>query len=115
MRVPAVFLLMGMLAGNAAAEQLPPAPQKLMWCSSALFWLGMDASDAGQEAEADQYLNWSTDLSNRFVDVMRAEGQSDAAIQGLMDDLDAAAIAELGTPEARFDITECPALAEELR
>ena len=41
------------LAATPPAAYVPPEADRLLWCGNAFYWLGIDASDAGNDKEAD--------------------------------------------------------------
>ena len=94
----------------AAAVDVPPLADQLLWCSSAFYWLSASASDAGDSVEADQYNSWSDLLAAQGHDLLVAAGLDEAAISTRMDDFDSSVAAELGTDKARFDVRRCPEL-----
>ena len=110
---PALLLLFGLVAlvpGAAAAQQISEAADKVLWCGSAFFWLATNASDSGDEAEAEQYQTWSDALMAKGVALLKSDKLDANAIEHVVDAYDNAVVAELGTPRARHDVTTCPAL-----
>ena len=114
MRAVAVGLMIaGMMATAAAAEELSPATDRLLWCSSAMYWLAADASDAGEDGEASQYEAWSDDLAARADLMLEAEGRTEVEITTLRDDYDNRVLNEMGQTGAKYDVTACPDLASQ--
>lgn len=104
-------LIAGLMAGNALAEDVLPATDRLLWCSSAMYWLAADAFDAGEDEEAAQYEGWSDDLAARADLLLESEGRTEAEITTIRDEYDNRVLAEMGAPDARHDVTACPDLA----
>ncbi len=50
----AVLLVLTALPAQAVPVA-PPEADRLLWCGNAFYWLGIDASDAGNDREADEY------------------------------------------------------------
>jgi hypothetical protein len=111
LRIAAGLLIAGLMAGSALAEEISPATDRLLWCSSAMYWLAADAFDAGEDEEAGQYEGWSDDLAARADLMLQSEGRSDVEITTIRDDYDNRVLAEMGTPGAKHDVTACPDLA----
>ena len=105
------LLIVGLLSGTAAAEDMSPAADRLLWCSSAMFWLASDAYDSGEDAEGDQYQAWSDELGARADLMLEAEGRSDVEITTIRDGYDNRVLGEMGTAGAKYDVTACPDLA----
>ena len=106
-------ILLGLLlSGIAGAAELSPEADRILWCGSAFYWLGTDASDAGEDAEADQYFTWSDTLLLRATDLLDAAGFEDAAAAGLVERYDAEVVDQMGKPGARYDVTRCTELVE---
>jgi hypothetical protein len=105
------LLLMVAPAGTAPAAELSPAADRLLWCSSALYWLSADAYDAGNDDEGDQYEAWSENLGSRADLMLQSEGRDEGAITAIRDDYDNRVVGEMGKPGAKYDVTACPDLA----
>ncbi|WP_374620360.1 hypothetical protein [Devosia sp.] len=104
-------ILLGLLlSGVAGAAELPPEADRILWCGSAFYWLGNDASDAGEDAEADQFFTWADTLLLQATDLMDAAGIDDAAASDLVERYDAEVVDQMGKPEARHDVTACTEL-----
>lgn len=106
----AVAAAIGLLPMAATAAELPPEADRVLWCGSAFYWLAVDASDAGEEAESDLYLTWADTLLARATDLLAAAGFDPDAIDASVEASDTAVVAELDTPTARYDVTTCPEL-----
>lgn len=112
MRTLLAALLTASLATGAGAEdKLSDLADRLLWCGSAMYWLSVDAYDAGENEDGDQYDAWSTNLADRATLMLEAEGRDEAAIAALRDDYDARVVGEMGKPGAKYDVTTCPDLA----
>ena len=109
-RLGAALVLIGLLGHPVQAEELSAAADRLLWCGSAFYWLSTDAYDSGEDAEAKQYEAWSDELGERADMMLEAEGKDDAAITAIRDDYDNRVVAELGKPDAKYDVTACPDL-----
>lgn len=107
------LMIAGMMATAVSAEELSPATDRLLWCSSAMYWLAADASDAGEDEEASQYEAWSDDLASRADLMLEAEGRSEVEITTLRDDYDNRVLNEMGGAGAKYDVTACPDLASQ--
>lgn len=107
--VAALALAVG-LASPAVAAEVPKSAEHLLWCASAYYWLSADASDAGNEAEADRYAGWSDAIMGLVVEQLKDAAFGDEAIAETIDASDAAVVEELGTPGARYDVAGCEAL-----
>lgn len=97
-------------ASGAAAQSITLEADKVLWCGSAFYWLAVDASDAGEDPEADQFGAWSEQLLARAVTLLRLDQLSDAQIGHISAAYDRAVLAELGTDKARHDVATCPEL-----
>ena len=95
------------LWGVAHAQELSAEVDKTLWCGSAFFWLGSNALDSGAIIEAKEYDEASNYLMNRSVELLKLDGLDTAAIEHVMDAYDNAVVAELGTADARHDVTTC--------
>lgn len=104
-----VLLLASTLGALAAA----PTSDELLWCSSAFYWLATDAYDSGEEEEATSYEAWSEQLLQRGEALLAADGLAKAKIEEIVEGYAELTLNEMGTPEARYDVTTCPALLEE--
>lgn len=105
------LLITTLLAGPAPAQDLSPAADRLLWCSSAMYWLASDAFDSGDDTEGDQYQAWSDDLAARADLLLEADGRSDAEITTIRDGYDSRVLGEMGSDEAKYDVAACPDLA----
>jgi len=111
------LVLIGMLAGTSAlaaqvAVEVPAEADRVLWCGSAFYWLAADASDAGENAEADQYGLWSDTLMAQGIDLLAAPGFDQEAIDAAIESFDTTVVEEMGTPTARYDVTACPELVD---
>jgi len=95
---------------GAAAQSITLEADKVLWCGSAFYWLAVDASDAGEDVEADQYGAWSEQLMAKAVALLRLDALSNAQIEHISTAYDKAVLAELGTDKARHDVATCPEL-----
>lgn len=97
-------------ASTAGAQSITLEADRVLWCGSAFYWLAIDASDAGEDVEADQYGTWSEQLMAKGVALLRLDQLSDAQIEHISAAYDKAVLAELGTDKARHDVAACPDL-----
>ena len=109
-RLALLFGLVALVPGCAAAQQVSEEADKVLWCGSAFFWLATNASDSGDEAEAEQYQTWSDALMATGVALLKADKLDANAIEHIVDSYDNAVVAELGTPQSRYDVSTCPEL-----
>lgn len=109
-RLVSALALIAIGASGAAAQSITLEADKTLWCGSAFYWLAVDASDAGEDAEADQYGKWSEELMAKAVALLRLDALTDAQIEHISAAYDKAVLAELGTDKARHDVTTCPEL-----
>jgi hypothetical protein len=94
-----------------AEAQLAPEIDKTLWCASAFFWLSADADDSGNDAEAEMYSRWSGRLITDGTAALTAAGFGADVIEQTIAFYDDAVLTELGTPASRFNVEDCPALA----
>ena len=109
----ALLVVVGLVAlvpTAAVAQQVSEEADKVLWCGSAFFWLATNASDSGEEAEAEQYQTWSDALMAKGVALLKSDKLDANAIEHVVDSYDNAVVAELGTPQSRYDVTSCPEL-----
>jgi len=99
-----------LLPGPATAREVPKGAEQLLWCGSAYYWLSADASDAGNDAEADQYASWSDAIMLVVVDQMKAAAFTEQDIADTIDASDNKVVDELGTPNAPYDVAACEGL-----
>jgi hypothetical protein len=111
MRIAVGLLIAGLMTAPTVAEELSPVTDRLLWCSSAMYWLAADAYDAAEDVEAEQYETWSDDLAGRAILLLEADGKDDAAILAIREQYDGTVLGEMGQPGARYDVTTCPDLA----
>ena len=107
------FLAIGAAAAAGAqtiTQTITLATDKVLWCSSAFYWLSMDASEAEDYADADRYLAWSDELMARGTGLLRADRFSEPQIQQIVETYDEEGLEELGTDTARHDVATCPEL-----
>lgn len=109
-RLVSALALIAIGASDAGAQSITLEADKVLWCGSAFYWLAIDASDAGEDAEADQYGAWSEQLMAKAVSLLRLDQLSDAQIAHISAAYDKAVLAELGTDKARHDVATCPEL-----
>lgn len=109
-RLVSALAVVAIGAGGASAQSITLEADKVLWCGSAFYWLAVDASDAGEDVEADQYGAWSEQLMARGVALLREDQLSDAQIEHISAAYDKAVLAELGTDKARHDVATCPEL-----
>ena len=109
-RLLAVLAFVAIGTSGAGAQSITLEADKVLWCGSAFYWLAVDASDAGEDAEADRYGAWSEQLMARAVVLLRLDQLSDAQIEHVSAAYDKAVLAELGTTKARHDVATCPEL-----
>jgi hypothetical protein len=104
------LVLIGLACHPATAVEVSGAADRLLWCSSAFYWLSADAYDAGNDAEGDQYEAWSDDLGSRADLMLESEGKAEAEIEQIRNDYDLKVLDEMGKPGAKYDVTTCPDL-----
>jgi hypothetical protein len=95
----------------ALAEDVDPATDRLLWCSSAFYWLAGNAYDSGASAEGRQYEEWSGDLMEKGIAALRAAGKSDDEIETVVEGYDARVLDQIGLADAPYEVTACPDLA----
>ena len=106
----ALLLGLGAVPAQAAAG-VPPEAERLLWCGNAFYWLAADASDSGEETEAEQYQGWSDQLLDRAATLLAATGLDAPATDDLIETYADRALEEMATPKAPYDVTTlCPML-----
>lgn len=95
---------------SAGAQSITLEADRVLWCGSAFYWLAVDAADAGEDAEADQFGAWSEQLMAKSVELLRLDQLSNAQIEHIATAYDKAVLSELGTDKARHDVATCPEL-----
>jgi hypothetical protein len=99
------------LAAAPPAANVPPEADRLLWCGNAFYWLSIDASDAGNDKEADQYQAWSDQLLDRAATLLAATGLDAPATDDLIETYADRALDEMAAPNAPYDVTTvCPTL-----
>lgn len=110
----ALLLVSGMVPAQAAtpaAVNVPPEADRLLWCGNAFYWLSIDASDAGNDKEADQYQAWSDQLLDRAATLLAATGLDAPATDDLIETYADKALDEMAAPNAPYDVaTVCTTL-----
>jgi hypothetical protein len=109
------LLLASLLAFSAlpaqAVPNVPPEADRLLWCGNAFYWLAADASDSGDEREADQYQGWSDELLDRAATLLAAAGLDATATDDLIETYADRALEEMASSKAPYDVTTiCPTL-----
>ena len=89
----------------APAPSVPPEADRLLWCGNAFYWLGIDASDAGNDKEADDYQAWSDQLLDRAATLLAATGLDAAGTDDLIETYADRALDEMASPNAPYDVT----------
>jgi hypothetical protein len=108
--LPLLLLVITALPVQATPD-LPPEADRLLWCGSAFYWLTIDASDAGNEQEAEGYQAWSDQLLDRAATFLAAAGLDAAATDALIETYADRALEEMAAPTAPYDVAAvCPAL-----
>ncbi len=98
-------------ASAATPAGMPPEADRLLWCGNAFYWLGIDASDAGNTREADEYQAWSDQLLDRAATLLAASGLDATGTDDLLETYADRALEEMASPQAPYDVaTACPAL-----
>jgi hypothetical protein len=113
-------LLLALLLVSSAAPALAATPiapdvsseaDRLLWCGNAFYWLSIDASDAGNDKEADVYQAWSDQLLDRAATLLAASGLDAPGTDDLIETYADRALAEMASPDAPYDVTTvCPTL-----
>jgi hypothetical protein len=99
------------LAATPPAPNVPPEADRLLWCGNAFYWLSIDASDAGNNPEADQYQAWSDQLLDRAATLLAATGLDATGTDDLVESYADRALEEMAAPDAPYDVaTVCPTL-----
>jgi len=110
-RLLLVLLLVAIAVPAVAAASVPPEADRLLWCGNAFYWLGIDASDAGNDREADEYQAWSDQLLDRAATLLAAAGLDAPATDDLIEAYADRALEEMASPAAPYDVaTVCPTL-----
>ena len=111
-------LMLGVTAVPVQAVTVPkamaPVPveaDRLLWCGSAFYWLGIDASDAGNDKEAEQYQGWSDELLDRAATLLAAGGLDADGTGDQIESYASRTLEEMAAPDAPYDVaTVCPTL-----
>ena len=99
------------LAATPPAPYAPPEAERLLWCGNAFYWLSIDASDSGNNKEADEYQAWSDQLLDRAATLLAAAGLDAPATDDLIETYADRALDEMASPGAPYDVTTvCPTL-----
>ena len=97
-------------AATSLDASVPPEAERLLWCGNAFYWLGIDASDAGNNKEAEDYQAWSDQLLDRAATLLAASGLDATGTDDLIETYADRALEEMASAEAPFDVaTFCPA------
>lgn len=99
-------------SGAAPAADVPEDVDRLLWCGSAMYWLGMSASDAGEDSEADQYQGWSDTLTGRGAQKLTVMGYSGDRIDQVISGYDDRVVEDLLESKVPYDAADCPTLAQ---
>ena len=117
MRRRVAAVLLGLLAsvpgaGPALAQPagVPAEADRLLWCSSAFYWLGFDAEENGDPVEAEIFLVWSDTLTEKGVALLTGYAGDVAA---LVDGYDNETVEQMAAQTFRYDLEDCKALAED--
>ena len=110
----ALLLCSGAVPAVAAApptSDMPPEADRLLWCGNAFYWLSIDASDAGNDKEAEDYQGWSDQLLDRAATLLAASGLDATGTDDLIESYADRALEEMASPKAPYDVaTTCPTL-----
>jgi hypothetical protein len=109
----ALLLCSGAVPALAAAQasDVPPEADRLLWCGNAFYWLSIDASDAGNDREAEDYQGWSDQLLDRAATLLAASGLDATDTDDLIESYADRALEEMASPTAPYDVaTTCPTL-----
>lgn len=99
------------LAAAPSASSVPPEADRLLWCGNAFYWLSIDASDAGNDREAEEYQAWSDQLLDRAATLLAASGLDASGTDDLIESYADRALEEMASPTAPYDVaTTCPTL-----
>ena len=94
-----------------AVPNVPPEADRLLWCGNAFYWLAADASDSGDEKEAEEYQGWSDQLLDRAATLLAATGLDATETDNLIGTYADKALEEMTSPKAPYDVTTlCPTL-----
>jgi hypothetical protein len=105
------LLLVATVVPARATDAVPPEADRLLWCGSAFYWLAADASDAGNNTEADEYQKWSDQLLDRAATLLAAAGLDANETGDLIETYAGRALEQMATPTAPYDVaTVCPTL-----
>jgi hypothetical protein len=102
-----------LMASAALAADVPAEADRLLWCGSAMYWLSISASDAGNDAEADLYQGWADTLTGRGAQYLISAGFAADAIDAVVSGYDERVVVDLKGSTPPHDAAECPALAEQ--
>jgi len=114
-RVALALALTLICAAPAAAQPITADTDRTLWCASAFYWLAGSAEDSGETDEAEAYDRWSKRLLDIGGAALAASGFKPERIEELIAMYDEAALAQLGTEAAPYDVVTCPELLGDWR
>jgi hypothetical protein len=103
-------LIVAALSTPAAAQVITPDIDRTLWCASAFYWLAGSAEDSGATKEAEAYDGWSKQLLELAGPALIASGFKQERIETIIAEYDETVLAQLGTPDAAYDVVSCPEL-----
>jgi hypothetical protein len=98
------------LSMPAAAVDLPPAAERVLWCASAFNWLARDADDVGDAAGAEILDAWSLLFTDRATAALQEASYGPAEIDAAIASSDREVLEEMQAKTMRHDVEECPEL-----
>ena len=110
-RIIALIAVTFLVATPAVAEDISAEADHVLWCASAFALLANDASEQSDVIETELYDQMAATLTQRGIELLRAEKIADTRIGAIIQAYDDAVYIQLDTPKARYPVETCEPLA----